>query len=224
MKRIDPALVFNEEALTRQSLAKKTTILRFRLPMTSVQAYSMLRAFYRAEVIYRNREFVEDEFTTMVLQRLADALTVGSKFGLLMCGSCGNGKTTCINAIRELIVWLKQADYLPDSQPGLVIHSAKDLARLAGSNEDKFRQTCYLPMLAIDDIGEEPREVVSYGNVHNPIIDLLERRYADQLPTFATTNLTPDGVSKKYGERIRDRLFEMFDVLAFDNTNSYRQL
>ena len=77
-------------------------------------------------------------------------------------------------------------------------------------------------MLAIDDLGTEPAEVLSYGNVLSPVIDLLSRRYDDQLFTIVTTNLTPKQIREHYGERMADRFNEMFERIIFDNP-TYRQ-
>ena len=46
-------------------------------------------------------------------------------------------------------------------------------------------------VLGIDDLGTEPSEVSDYGNVYTPVIDLLTKRYEEQLFTIITTNLTP---------------------------------
>ena len=67
----------------------------------------------------------------------------------------------------------------------------------------------------------EPTEVVEYGNVLNPIIDLIEYRYLRQLFTLVTTNLTAEQIRKKYGNRIADRFNEMLEVIVFKN-QSYR--
>ncbi len=76
-------------------------------------------------------------------------------------------------------------------------------------------------MLAVDDVGIEPLEVMEYGNVVSPTVELLTRRYDGQLFTLLTTNLTPDGIRKRYGDRIADRLNEMAVVIPFKNP-SYR--
>ena len=77
-------------------------------------------------------------------------------------------------------------------------------------------------MLAIDDLGTEPAEVLDYGNVFNPAIDLLSARYTDQLFTVVTTNLTPKQIREHYGDRIADRFNEMFERIVFDNS-TYRK-
>lgn len=77
-------------------------------------------------------------------------------------------------------------------------------------------------MLGIEDMGREATEVIDFGNVLNPVIDLLEYRYNQQLFTFITTNLKADEVRKKYGDRIADRFNEMLEVIIFGNT-TYRK-
>jgi DNA replication protein DnaC len=86
------------------------------------------------------------------------------------------------------------------------------------------------PYLGIDDMGKEPKEVLDYGNVCNPVIDLIEYRYDKQLTTFITTNLPPKSDSEKkivgidthYGVRIADRFNEMIEKIVF-NDGSYRR-
>ncbi len=44
--------------------------------------------------------------------------------------------------------------------------------------------------MIVDDLGTEPREVMEFGNVYTPLIDLITTRYEEQLYTIFTTNLT----------------------------------
>jgi DNA replication protein DnaC len=76
-------------------------------------------------------------------------------------------------------------------------------------------------MLAIDDLGIEPVEVMDYGNLLCPLVDLLTKRYDLQLFTLVTTNLTPAEIRARYGDRIADRLNEMMLKIVFTN-ESYR--
>ena len=65
------------------------------------------------------------------------------------------------------------------------------------------------------NIGTEPREIIEYGNVLSPIIDLISYRYEHQLPTIITSNLTPQQISEVYGKRIGDRLKETTEIVPF---------
>ena len=76
-------------------------------------------------------------------------------------------------------------------------------------------------MLAIDDLGIEPRELLVFGNVCTPIVDLITDRYEQQRVTHITTNLTPGQIREHYGDRIADRLNEMACKIIFRN-ESYR--
>ena len=76
-------------------------------------------------------------------------------------------------------------------------------------------------MLGIDDLGTEPSEVMGYGNVYTPVIDLLTKRYEEQLFTIITTNLTPQQIREHYDDRIADRLNEMVEKIVFKN-GTYR--
>ena len=76
-------------------------------------------------------------------------------------------------------------------------------------------------MLGIDDLGTEPLEVLDYGNVLNPVVDLLMKRYDEQLFTLITTNLRPQEIREKYGERMADRFNEMMEKIIYKNV-SYR--
>jgi DNA replication protein DnaC len=76
-------------------------------------------------------------------------------------------------------------------------------------------------MMAVEDMGREPVEVMDYGNVTNPVIDLMEYRYNEQLFTVITTNLSPRQIAEKYGKRLADRFNEMFRKIIFKN-GSYR--
>ena len=84
-----------------------------------------------------------------------------------------------------------------------------------------FIQLSQKKMLGIDDLGTEPREVMDFGNVVTPVIDLLTMRYDEQLFTIITTNLTPKQIREHYGDRIADRLNEMGERIVFKNS-SYR--
>lgn len=76
-------------------------------------------------------------------------------------------------------------------------------------------------MIAIEDMGREPIEVLDYGNVLNPVVDMLEYRYNLQLFTFITTNLTKSQIREKVRQPHRDRFNEMLEVIIFKN-ETYR--
>ena len=105
--------------------------------------------------------------------------------------------------------------------------TAKNICRLCAASEkfkeqyDDYNSLFNEPMMIIDDLGEEPREVMVYGMIHTPIIDIISERYAKQCMTIVTTNLETDDLKEKYGPRIYDRFQEMLTPIVFEN-ESYR--
>lgn len=208
-----------------------TTPGRFRFNLTPQDALDLIAAFYAAEVRRRQRQFVPDEYTTENLSKLADFITSPvPKFGLMLCGTVGNGKTTLMKAFQRCIFYLDAQhhfEFLDDKEygqrfkPEMRIVDVRDILRYAKTSADDYDNLRSYRMLGIDDLGKEPAEVLDYGNVLSPVIDLIEHRYDKQLFTFITSNLTPKEIREKYGERIADRFNEMLGVIVFRN-RTYR--
>lgn len=100
---------------------------------------------------------------------------------------------------------------------GIRIEGVKPIAYLCKNNNEAYRNLFKVDMLVIDDLGIEPVEIMDYGNVCTPIIDLLTKRYEKQFFAFITTNLTPQQIREHYGDRIADRLNEMVRKIVFSN-------
>ena len=193
--------------------------------MSQEQAVQLMIAAYEAEVEFRHGTCRLDENTTKAINSLAECLTKQSpKFGLMFCGTCGNGKTTMLFALRSAISYLARAGYIQTDNStessSLLVVDAKDIVSYA-REPNEMKKLAARRMLAIEDLGKEAAEVLDYGNVINPAVDLLEKRYDNQLFTVITTNLRAREIREKYGDRIADRFNEMLDVIIFKG-NSYR--
>ena len=204
----------------------RTTTVRFRLPMKEEEAYELLLAATIAEVQSRHREFVYNSSVDEQLRQIAKCLTADSpKFGIVLCGGCGNGKTTMLKALQNLINHLKIRNPNRSSGAGtglgdcygLPIVDALQIVQLCKTDHRKFLELARYDLLGIDDLGTEPVEVMDYGNVMTPLIDLLTKRYDAQLFTVVTTNLGPNDIRKRYGDRIADRLNEMMAKIVYRN-------
>lgn len=193
------------------------------MPVTHEQSVTLLTTAYRAEVESRHREFIESKELRASIGEVAEFLTNPTyKFGLLMCGICGNGKTTMVRAMQNAISYLsKGGAFGRGIQYNLVIADAKDIVRKAKDYED-FVQIRNKMLLVIEDMGKEPTDVMDYGNILNPITDLIEYRYGEQMFTIITTNLTMKQIREKYGVRVADRCYEMMRIVVFEG-GSYRR-
>lgn len=192
--------------------------------MTQQQAEDLLLAAYMAEVENRNRVYIDDSNTRNNISRIAGHLVAPKKFGLMLAGTCGNGKTSLLKAIQSATNFLNLKYEVRSDKEEKIAISIIDVKDIIANCKDYQMMEVYkkTPYLGIDDMGKEPKEVLDYGNVCNPVIDLIEYRYDKQLTTFITTNLTPDEFKDKYGERITDRFREMIEKIVF-NDGSYRK-
>lgn len=194
----------------------------FKLPMTVDEAEAYIRGAFEAQVELRGGTVQYDEMTTKNLRLVAETLAGdGHKFGLLLAGTCGNGKTTTMRAVQSVVQLLNNTRYRSGERIGNRLLEAKEITQLS----DKSGQlTAYqtIPLLFLDDLGREPTEVMRYGNVTSPITELLEYRYNQRLTTIVTTNLEPSEIREKYGDRIADRFNEMFALVSYTGV-SYRR-
>lgn len=180
----------------------------------------MMTAAYMAEVELRGREFRADKGTADNISAVAEFLMAEGRkeFGMMMCGTCGNGKTTMVYALQNLINYLDERNIV---RGGLLILDAKDISGMTKDKPMFNRNIRGVSMMAVEDMGREPVEVMDFGNVTNPVIDLMEYRYNERLFTIITTNLSPKQIADKYGKRLADRFNEMFRKIIFKN-DSYR--
>lgn len=216
-------------------------VTRFRLPYTEQQVYMLLHEACRAEVEARQRKYIETDDYKRHLMDISKWLTSqSSTFGLFLCGTAGNGKTTIIRALQNLIGLLRSDESFREHNPteypkkGFIIVSAKDLVLAAKAynnptkeNEGdvyKYKRYREIEILAIDDLGQEPKESIHYGDYVTAAIDILSHRYNEQLCTLVSSNLTPKGVSEHYDERIGDRFREMMYIVNFGTEKSFRNL
>ena len=144
---------------------------------------------------------------------------------ICLLGHGGNGKTTLVYALQRAISYLNRCNHFKFMgeyyNVGLLIMDVREILQIS-KNQKEFQAIKRRDMLAIDDMGMEPAEVLDYGNVTNPVIDLIEYRYHQQHFTVITTNLDPEQIRKKYGTRVADRFREMLHVIVFQDI-SYRQ-
>ncbi len=152
--------------------------------------------------------------------------------GLLVIGNYGTGKSSIFRTFHQLFfesnsgkifMRFKNNYLLSDFQFGFVYQTVnqivKDFEGCSSPEERKFfwekitKGTRYF-----DDLTTE-KEASNFGKT-NLFEDILEMRYEQKTITLASMNYagnsvedTLDFLAKKYGERVYDRLFEMFNII-----------
>lgn len=201
---------------------RQTTTKTFKWEgLTALEAAKLLWRAYQVEIRSRNCKFEPSQELRDFIMQIAEFMTDGSnssKFGIWLNGTCGNGKTTLVKAIQDVTNL-----FVPMfSDKGLRIMNATDIADMAKTDSKSFLRLKQCTALGIEDLGTEPAEMMDYGNILSPMVDLLEFRYNRMLTTFVTTNLTYKEITERYGKRIADRRIEMFHILRFTGS-SYRK-
>ena len=205
------------ETLMSRLCQPRNTKERFRLPFDEETAAKLLKCAIAGEVSRFGGTFLYPDAVDSQVRNLAASLTSGRRCGVMLCGLCGNGKTTVMRAFQNLLNVIRIPDNYHRTVYGMPIVNAVHIAHLCRNSYTEFLRLCDMEMLGIDDMGIEPVEVQEFGNMHRPLTDLLARRYENRGFSFITTNLVPQQIRKLYGDRIADRLNEMVDKIVFDN-------
>jgi energy-coupling factor transporter ATP-binding protein EcfA2 len=146
------------------------------------------------------------------------------KKGILLTGPVGTGKTTILTLINYFFPPGKQ--YQVKSTREISFEFEKEGYKVinrygkgtvnAASNSPQTGIYCF------DDLGiEQPQKY--FGNDCNVMAEILLSRYdlfvSKGILTHATTNLSASELEEKYGNRIRSRMREMFNLVAFDKNS-----
>ena len=197
----------------RQALEEGKGVQRFKIDKYIEDIPALIEECYKFQVDYRRGIYLAGEVKTMI-EQAARWLVEDRKVGLMLYGEVGSGKSTLAAAIRQmLIVTFGQR---------IEKVTALELSMAAKDDREAFSNYLNCKMLLIDDMGEEPTMVKSYGNEISPFVETIYSRYDKQRFTIITTNLLDDEIKEIYGVRVADRFNEMFDRIYFDN-KSYRK-
>lgn len=218
------------EQAYRQNLLKPVVI-----PDFTWQTYKQW-CIARWEKLFQKRwiETVENkQITNQLAQYFAqDPEFEGSgyslKKGILLAGGVGVGKTTLMqlfgrNPLASFII-------VPcrNIANEFVDYGNEMLDKYTGeflpSSDNPFRHNTF--GLCFDDLGTETRKK-NYGNELNVLEEILltryERRQSLMNRTHITTNLTGDAIGEMYGDRVRSRMREMFNIIVFEGQTDMRQ-
>lgn len=140
--------------------------------------------------------------------------------GILLSGPIGCGKTSIMNIMK----------YLTPTEHKFYVKPCRDISFefiqdgyqiIHKYSKGKLYE--YEPKtICFDDLGTE-NNLKYYGNECNVMAEILLSRYdvyiAKRIQTHITTNLSASEIETQYGNRVRSRMRELFNLIAYDNNS-----
>ncbi|MEP3210894.1 MAG: hypothetical protein ABJN95_17025 [Maribacter sp.] len=189
------------------------------------------RLFYREK---RNREFQVDTDNKKYFNQICKYFSRDSLFeidhegdlnkGLFVYGNSGSGKTTSFKIIQSISQKynLKQL-WFPFIETQEVVNKFN-----SDKNKDSIIKNYSKGNFMFDELGAETtaQNVFVFGK-EDIFIRILEARYnqfVDKgVKTHITCNLTLEEIRKRYGPRVEDRFYEMFNLVPLNVTGKSRR-
>ena len=131
--------------------------------------------------------------------------------GILLSGPVGCGKTSLMKLLRHIVPHQKPYDVIPSRNIAFAFNNIG--YKIIEDYGDK-RFYCF------DDLGVEPTGR-HFGKDCNVLGEILLSRYDlflnHKILTHATTNLNAVELEDRYGNRVRSRMRQLFNLIAFDS-------
>ena len=140
--------------------------------------------------------------------------------GILLSGPIGCGKTSIMHLIRPFAV--NASNYKIKTCREISFEFAKHGYEAINQYTNKQNNQNRLPGYCFDDLGAE-QQIKHFGNDCNVMAEILISRYEhfveNKTITHITTNLSASEIEKNYGNRLRSRMRNMFNVISFDGNS-----
>ncbi|WP_422860658.1 ATPase [Flagellimonas sp. S174] len=142
--------------------------------------------------------------------------------GILLSGPVGCGKTSLIHLLKHLVPHRKPYEVVPTRN---IVFGFNHLGYRTIEDYGNTQFFCF------DDLGVEPIGR-HYGKDCNVMGEILLSRYelfchserSRRVKTHATTNLNAAELEERYGNRVRSRMRQLFNLVAFDNDSKDKRV
>lgn len=137
-------------------------------------------------------------------------LDIDPNKGILLSGPVGCGKTSLMKLLRHIVPHQKSYEVIPARNITFAFNNIgyKTIEEYGNSN-----------FYCFDDLGVETTGR-HFGKDCNVMGEILLSRYdlflKRKIRTHATTNLNAQELEERYGNRVRSRMRQMFNLISFD--------
>jgi DNA replication protein DnaC len=139
---------------------------------------------------------------------LLDEKTTRYKFGLVLSGDFGRGKTGLLSPVlRHFIeqgksgLWIEVYDFFTEVQKGYS----------TGDSVEKLEAAQRADVVLLDDLGDKARKQDAFAETDDRrriLYQLVNHRHNHGLPMLITTNLTGPELGLQFGNRTLERILE----------------
>ncbi len=147
----------------------------------------------------------------------ATGMNININKGIILSGPVGCGKTS----LMFLLNYFFQQGYDYKMKPCRDIafdFAARGYDALIPFTKKETKQT-RMNTFCFDDLGTE-KQIKHFGNECNVMAEIILTRYDsfihNKTMTHVTTNLSASELEAFYGDRVRSRMRQMFNLIAFD--------
>ena len=140
--------------------------------------------------------------------------------GILLSGPVGCGKTSMMFLMRYLLT--KDDQYIVKDCRAVGMEFIREgypiIEKYTSNSYHTYSENMRPKTYCFDDLGLESN-YHHFGNETNVLAEIMMSRYPlfihRKMLTHATTNLSAEELEKLYGNRVRSRMREMFNLIAF---------
>ena len=153
-------------------------------------------------------------------EQMCFQLNINLNKGILLSGPVGCGKTSLMNLMK----YLTPIEYKFSVKPcrDISFEFIQDGYEVIHRYSKGKLYQSEAKTICFDDLGTE-NNLKYFGNECNVMAEILLSRYdlyiSRKLQTHITTNLSATEIEKNYGNRVRSRLRELCNLIAYDRSS-----
>lgn len=176
--------------------------------------------------LYKEDETIIHKLIAYSIQdiKMANQLNINLEKGILLSGPIGCGKTSLMTLFKQLAK--PENKYFVKSCRAISFEFIQDGYEVIHRYSKPRDHQSKVGIICFDDLGIE-NNLKYFGNECNVMGEILLSRYdlfchpeqSRRVKTHITTNLSASEIEKQYGNRVRSRLRESFNLIAFDNNS-----